>query len=158
MFTAGISTTLNNLQRTSVRDVYCALFFILKGRIIMNFYPIPSTDGAYEMNKAGVVRNAKTKKKLTPVFHLKLNGKVTSVTIQSLFWEVFGQKKVFGRFRRCPVVAEKNGVRRTFDSLTACSKFIGEKEHYSRHGVMHHLNKREKFVYGWNINYKLLIM
>ena len=122
------------------------------------FEPLPSFNGAYEINKCGVLRNSNTKivRKTNgsgKSYNLKsTDGKYISVSIASLLWEAHGI--IFKRrFRPCPCTIERDGQRFTFPNMNACARFLSPKVYLSARGIADHLNRREAVVFGWRVTY-----
>ena len=63
--------------------------------------PVPSLNCRYEVDPRGVLRNAKTKKRLRAyvrgtrkTYSVYVDGKKTSATVKSLLWEVHGKMPI----------------------------------------------------------------
>ncbi len=151
--------SLNGKQVSRNVEVLIAELFDKEG----NYLPIPSLNGKYEINKYGIVRNSKTKKRLSPfkrggeslVVSVKINGKDTHRSIPQLLWEVHGAlpKKVW--FLPPVAVTIQKGVEHySFESIKKCAKFLSAKEYYSFSWVCHQLFKRKENIYGWKIFYQ----
>lgn len=122
------------------------------------FESLPSFNGAYEINKCGVLRNSNTK------IVLKINGsgkgynlrspdgKYISISIASLLWEAHGII-IKRRFRPCPCTIERDGQRFFFPHMNACARFLSTKVYLSARGIASHLNRREAVVFGWHVTY-----
>lgn len=125
------------------------------------YAPIPSLKNKYEINRAGTVRNAKTKhplrihkirgaKRVYPV----VDGVKRTCYISSLKWEVHGTIPKHPRREPIPCTAVKGTERHSFKSLKKCAAFIAEREFYSQHTVFKHVKSRKPVIFGWKIFYR----
>ena len=124
------------------------------------FELIPNTNGLYEINPRGVVRNTKTKYiKKTRLCNgckcvmLSVKGKSVNRGIDSLLWEVHG--KIFRKQhpRVCSVKIEKDNEKYFFRLQKDCINFICRREYYNKDYVRKKLNRRVKIFSGWKISY-----
>ena len=117
------------------------------------FLPIPSLNNLYEINKKGVVRNAKTKHVIQPVVNVKIDGRYVSRSINTFMWEVHGIRRKDCYAKNIPVSAEKDGKKYYFQSYHACANFITKAEYYEKPTAMSYLRKRREIIFGWKIKY-----
>lgn len=123
------------------------------------FAPIPSLDYRYEINRAGTVRNAKSKRIVKTTAHSKksivfrdANRNFICRHIDELLWEVYGKK--FKPYNPpCPCVAENNHRRFSFPSLHACARFLADKLFYTESHIARKLCKRPSVIGEWKISY-----
>lgn len=116
-------------------------------------------ENAYEATNIGEVRNAKTKKILTPqmrgqgvFYNLTLNGKRASVSVGKILYEVFGTPY---RKSQSPVsvMLQKDGLSYRFDSIAQAAKFLQDKVFYSQHCLKRFMTARQKDICGWQVDY-----
>lgn len=124
------------------------------------FYLIPSNP-LYEMNRAGIVRNAATKKVLKQCktesgkkfcdLLISTHPKKTHGRrfINALKLEVFGEGKIFCQ-KRVPVVLSKNDRRIYFETMTAAARFLAPQLYYSIFNCIRAI-KTYDFWQGWHI-------
>lgn len=151
--------SLNNTQIWRCRETLMSEVFDK----IDDYLPIPSLGGKYEINQRGILRNAKTKKRLRLnrsadenafFYSVKINGIYTHRYLQQLMWEVHGVLPKAVAFRTAiSVTIQKAGEHFTFDSITKCAKFLSPKEHYSFSWIFSQLQQRRKEIYGWKVFY-----
>lgn len=122
-----------------------------------SFEIIPNTNGLYEINYRGVVRNVKTKRILKTRFckgmecvALSVNGKAKNRGIKSLLWEVHGIIK--SKQPSVKIIKEKEHYR--FQFQKDCIKFLCKRENYSYDYVRKKLSARVKNFCGWQIFYR----
>lgn len=120
----------------------------------VKFYPIPSTDGLYEISEKGIVRNAENKhvrKQQNGQIILNINGRYVTRSILSLRAEVFGSKDV----RRCrmPVTLAKGNQIHVLPNKTRAAEFIAAKTFYSPVTCYPCLIKRQREIFGWRVTY-----
>lgn len=129
------------------------------------YVPIESLGGRYEINEKGVVRNAKSHKRLKV---LKIRGwqcvrvyykagKITTRSIAKMLQETHGVVKA-RKAKKTPnaikVVVKKGEEKQECSSLRKAAEYIGGKEYYSAGYVLKKLKARAKKVYGWEIEYE----
>lgn len=130
------------------------------GKKDKKFYPIPSLENKYEINEEGVVRNAKTKKrvvgKANESFCFHLNGKRIWRMLQDLMWEVHGvlPQKSSVMKTPIPVQIQKYGEYHCFTSMRQCAKFLAPLIFYSERTIRFLLTKKPEELFGWKIFYK----
>ena len=126
-----------------------------------DFLPIPSLDNKYEINQRGIVRNAKTKKKLTPYIQHKckmvslfFEEKAKSYSVNQLLWEVFG--KVPKRTNKPPITVylSKDGRNLYFSSIYKAAIFLSENLFLTADAMDKRLRKRQSEIHGWKIFYR----
>lgn len=116
------------------------------------FEPIPSLNNLYEINRRGVVRNAKTKRELQP-FIVFANPK-TARTIASLLWEVHGIKPKGQNTRPISVsCTDQKGKTYNFDSCKECARFLAPKTHFPIKTLEDYMTKRKTEIGEWEIGY-----
>lgn len=124
-----------------------------------SFEPIPSSHNQYEINTAGTVRNALTKRVLKPLkdyqFHLCDSKGAKPYQIRSrsdLLWEVFGIIPKTRQGKKIPCSAENNHGKFIFDSIRACARFLAPKLHYSFFSIEYKIRaSRLTFIGEWRI-------
>lgn len=120
-----------------------------------NFEPIPSANGRYEINNAGIVRNALTKKKLKPhnksVRFFDGHNQYFYVTINSLLWEVFG--RIPAKQAKISCTVENAHGKHFFPTMAAAAKFLAPKIFLSFGTLKTYFHKRVPKIYGWQITY-----
>jgi|GEM_PF-2343112 len=117
------------------------------------FEPIPSLNNLYEINLKGIVRNAKTKDILQYLVSFNAKGIRCNRSIESLLWEVFGQKSKKKYARHMPISAEKDGEKFYFNKQKDCAEFLAKKTHYTFKYMQMFLADRKKNIFGWKIKY-----
>ena len=134
----------------------CGEQILLPTRSDKKFYPIPSTNGKYEIDRKGNVRNSRTKKLLAKkkigngLVKVYLDGKKISLSISRLLAEVFG--RTFSSLTY-PVVITRGNTRLVFDSKSSCARFLAKNLFYSVTGIRYYLSAKQPTIHGWNIFY-----
>lgn len=121
------------------------------------FKPILSLGGRYEINKHGVVRNARTKRVLKSVRNGKVikfgcNSEYSSRAVADLLWEVHGQI-IKRRYRPQPCFIENAHGKIFFPHLRACARYLAPKISYAVLTVASWLGKRREQIAEWKISY-----
>lgn len=52
-----------------------------------------------------------------------------------------------------PVVVNRDGVRREFDTIVAAANFLASQVYYSEDYMKYKMHRRETEIFGWTINY-----
>ena len=119
------------------------------------FEPIPSTGGRYEINNAGIVRNAHTKKKLKPhkksVRFFDGHNQYFYASINSLLWEVFGRIPKNKAKISCTV--ENAHGKHFFPNMAAAAKFLSPKIYLTFGTLKTYFYRRVPKIYDWQITY-----
>ena len=122
------------------------------------WHPIKSLNNLYEINRKGVVRNAKTKrvKKLIQNYNFCgyvfwNNGEQVSRALKRLLNEVFGKGFKTPHWVKISTTISKDGKRLKFDSLSATMRFLSEVENKNFETVRYFIRKRSNEIYGWKI-------
>ena len=117
------------------------------------FLPIPSLNNLYEIDKRGIVRNAKTKHIIQPVVSVKQDGKYISKSVNILLWEVHGIRRKDAYTKNIPVSVQKDNEVYYFESFRQCAKFLSKREKYCITTPLTYLRKRREVIFDWQINY-----
>ena len=118
-----------------------------------NFLPIPSLKNQYEINRAGVVRNTKTKHILQTVVSVKQDGKYISKSTANLLWEVHGKRRKDAYQKNIPVSCQKDKEKYFFQSYRECAKFLSGKVNYAQSTITGFLRHHKGEIGGWKIGY-----
>lgn len=121
----------------------------------ISFEPIPSTDGRYEINERGVVRNAQSKKILKShdnCVWLRVGEKCVVRCVADLLWEVHGQI-IKRRYRPQPCTAENAQGKFFFSNMKACARFLTPKVFFSVSCIEQRLCRRVPAIGEWKITY-----
>lgn len=149
---------VNGVLICTCQSVLLAEVFDKKG----DFLPVPSLGGKYEINQRGIVRNARTKKRLNhtvknnrQILSLSINGRYIQRSVRQMLWEVHGVLPKIPQFRSAiSVTIQKNNEHYTFESLTKCAKFLSSRVYYSQRYLMDFFKKRVAKIGEWKIFYK----
>jgi hypothetical protein len=126
------------------------------------FLPIPSLGNKYEINRNGVMRNARTKRCLrvyvnksgSRFYSVKFNGTYIHRYVQQLIWEVHGILPKVVWFRpSISVCIQKDGGHFNFESMTQCAKFLVTREYYCFSWIKRQLHERRVEICGWKVFY-----
>ena len=122
------------------------------------FYLVPSLDGKYEVTRTGVLRNVKSKRILKPkkigIYQIqKPNGKIISISLVKIFWEVFGVLPPKSSNTTKPVIVSQGNRCYYFDKKSAAAKFLAPIVFLSKSTIQACLSQRRKEIFGWEINY-----
>lgn len=119
------------------------------------WFPVPSLQNLYEINKYGHLRRVLTKRKLKirgGCYSTTIDKKVMVVSRNSLMWEVFGiTRKTPGLKKPCTL--SKGNRILCFDSLADTAKFLAEKYFYSIRTILDRLIQRTANICGWKVTY-----
>ena len=121
------------------------------------FFPIPATDGRYEISRDGIVRNAQTKYILKPINHayrLHLaDGELLYRSKKQLLWEVFGITPQ--KFHmRSPIILCKDNQQFSFPNKSAAAKFLAPKIFFATSTILNWFWRRKTSFCGWHIIYQ----
>ncbi|MBQ7705369.1 MAG: hypothetical protein IJT73_08100 [Selenomonadaceae bacterium] len=148
-----------SISRTTENFYRYALDAFLSGSPDAGWATCNFLENKYEANLSGEVRNAKTKKFITPkkhndciYFNLTLNGKRTSVSVGKILYEVFGTPYRKGN-RPVNVMIRKDGLSYKFESMVQAAKFLQGKIFYSQRQLLRFMNERKKDICGWQVEY-----
>ena len=122
---------------------------------------VPSLNYRYELSCTGILRNAKTKRRLKMQIqqnHLRyrvpVDGRVASISLKSLMWEVFGVMPKISNREPVPTTICKGDKVLHFDSLMATAKFMVKVGRWALKSILGLLyNKRPNEIDGWAITY-----
>lgn len=130
------------------------------------FLPIPSLDNKYEINNRGVVRNAISKRIMTPVKSPRkrtaeicirdVNNRSTTRSLQQLMWEVWGilPKRHSVAENAMSVQIQRYGEYRSFSSYSQCAAFLAPKLNLSHHHLRKLFTLKVSTIGEWQIFYK----
>lgn len=119
------------------------------------WFPVPSLNYLYELNKHGLLRRIKSKRLLKLnnklCYHISINGKGLKVSRSSLLWEVFG--KTFCSSLPVPTTLIKDRRVYHFPSLNQAILFLAPKINYSYGRINDIFKNRLTNFCGWKISY-----
>ena len=120
-----------------------------------DWHPVPSLDGRYELDRNGNLRNATNKKLLRrrrTSYQAFSNGKYRPVSVNRLLHEVYGielpPESTF-----VPVIVSKDGESYSFESKTACARFLSGRVFYSVGYIVTMLKSRPRELFGWAVRF-----
>ena len=124
------------------------------------FALIPSLGNRYEINKKGVVRNARTKiiLKVDNTRHHQAyfkdgHGRCFARSIADLLWEVHGIIRP-RKFKPIPVLIDDGKQKFFFATMTACAKFLAPKLFYKWQTLANYMQHFRKPQIGeWTVTY-----
>ena len=112
------------------------------------FFPIPSFNYKYEINRRGQIRHVKRKVLLKTKFIKAYGGQ--SAYVASILAEVFGN---YSKYMRKNVSITKNYHTLHFQSFSAAAKFLAPVCSICYTTLLKRFSKRVKLIGGWKITY-----
>ena len=120
--------------------------------------PVPSLNGAYEINPEGVLRNVKTRRRLKKqvqgkyvYYYISINKVLSAFNVADLLWECHGIMPKPSHY--IPVTVARNVCSFDFDSLKDAARFLVKHVDFAFETIRGKLSRRVTEIADWKITY-----